>query len=468
MKLIAEYIEQDLEVVTEAREGGGKNHFIEGVFAQAEQKNRNGRVYPRAVMEKAVDKYVTEQVKTKRAVGELNHPDGPTVNLDKVSHLITELNWDGDNVIGKAKILDTPNGQIVKGLLDGGVRVGVSTRGMGSLENRNGAMMVITCKETSMSEDQNWDQDVELHDEVENDEIVEKQTHDPKNAEAQSVAAADKAGEVTKKAPKRKGDKEGKDEPAALGAPVKAPQQEDAEYDFSDDLNALVESEATLSEEFKEKTAIIFEAAVKSKIATEIDRLEEAYNTKLDEELQTTRDELVEKVDSYLNYVVENWMEENKLAIEQGLRTDIAEGFMNSLKELFTESYIEVPESKVDLVDDLATQVEELEEQINSTTARSLSLQEELEAYKREAIIREASRDLAETQVEKLSSLVENIDFVDEDTFAKKVETVKESYFSKKTQEYAGEITEEDDSQEEEHSDVMSAYLTAIRKNSNI
>lgn len=142
MKLIAEYIEQDIEVLTEAREGGGKNHYIEGVFAQAEQKNRNGRVYPRATMEKAVDKYVNEQVKTKRAVGELNHPEGPTVNLDKVSHLITGLEWDGDNVVGKAKILETPMGQIVKGLLDGGVRVGVSTRGMGSLESRNGVNYV--------------------------------------------------------------------------------------------------------------------------------------------------------------------------------------------------------------------------------------------------------------------------------------------------------------------------------------
>jgi hypothetical protein len=143
MKLIAEYNEDNLEVITEAKEsGGGKNYFIEGVFMQAETKNRNGRVYPRPIMEKAVDKYVKEQVMTKRAVGELNHPDGPTVNLDKVSHLIEALNWNGDNVVGKARILDTPNGMIVKGLLDGGVRLGVSTRGMGSLENRNGVMVV--------------------------------------------------------------------------------------------------------------------------------------------------------------------------------------------------------------------------------------------------------------------------------------------------------------------------------------
>jgi hypothetical protein len=142
MKLIAEYVENDLEVIIEAKEDGTKSHMIEGVFAQAESKNRNGRIYPKPIMEKAVSKYVTEQVKTKRAVGELNHPDGPTVNLDKVSHLIESLDWKGNDVVGKARILDTPNGQIVKGLLDGGVRLGVSTRGMGSLEQRNGAMYV--------------------------------------------------------------------------------------------------------------------------------------------------------------------------------------------------------------------------------------------------------------------------------------------------------------------------------------
>jgi hypothetical protein len=142
MKLITEYTENDVEFITEAKEGGGKNNFIEGVFAQAESKNRNGRIYPQRVMEKAVGKYVTEQVNTKRSVGELNHPDGPTVNLDKVSHLIQSLNIEGRNVMGKALILDTPNGKIVKGLLEGGVKLGVSTRGMGSLEQRNGAMYV--------------------------------------------------------------------------------------------------------------------------------------------------------------------------------------------------------------------------------------------------------------------------------------------------------------------------------------
>lgn len=142
MKLIAEYTDQKIEVLTERNENGGKNYFIEGIFMQSEQKNRNGRIYPKSIMEKAVDKYVREQVMTKRAVGELNHPDGPTVNLDKVSHLIEALDWQNNDVIGKARILDTPNGKIVKGLLDGGVQLGVSTRGMGSLEQRNGVMYV--------------------------------------------------------------------------------------------------------------------------------------------------------------------------------------------------------------------------------------------------------------------------------------------------------------------------------------
>ena len=142
MKLIAEYNESDIQCIVEKKEDGSKSYVIEGVFAQAEQKNRNGRIYPKAIMEAAVNKYVKEQVSQKRAVGELNHPEGPTVNLDKVSHLITKLEFKGNDVVGKAQILDTPMGQIVKGLLEGGVQLGVSTRGMGSLESRGGTSYV--------------------------------------------------------------------------------------------------------------------------------------------------------------------------------------------------------------------------------------------------------------------------------------------------------------------------------------
>ena len=142
MKLISEYTENNIEVIIEANENGKKKYIIEGVFAQAETKNRTGRIYPMPVMEKAVGKYVGDQVSKGRAVGELNHPDGPTVNLDKVSHKIESLDMDGKDVVGRAPILETPMGQIVKGLLDGKVQLGVSTRGMGSLQNNGNAMVV--------------------------------------------------------------------------------------------------------------------------------------------------------------------------------------------------------------------------------------------------------------------------------------------------------------------------------------
>jgi len=142
MKLISEYHDSNLQVITEAKKDGKKEYVIEGVFMQADKKNRNGRVYEKSILEAAVNKYVTEQVKTGRAVGELNHPDGPGINLDKVSHKITELRFEGSDVIGKASILQTPMGKIVEGLLEGGVKLGVSSRGMGTLEKKNGVMQV--------------------------------------------------------------------------------------------------------------------------------------------------------------------------------------------------------------------------------------------------------------------------------------------------------------------------------------
>ncbi len=141
MKLIAEYTDNNLEILTEEK-NGKKSYAIEGIFMQAETKNRNGRVYPKPVMEAAVNKYNQEQVVKGRAVGELNHPEGPTVNLDKVSHKIESLQWQGNDVVGKARILNTPMGEIVKGLLDGEVNLGVSTRGMGSLQKEGSAMVV--------------------------------------------------------------------------------------------------------------------------------------------------------------------------------------------------------------------------------------------------------------------------------------------------------------------------------------
>ena len=142
MKLISEYHDSNLQVITEKRKDGTREYAIEGVFMQADQKNRNGRIYEKDVLENAVNKYVTEQVKTGRAVGELNHPEGPTINLDKVSHKITELKWSGSDVVGKASILNTPMGKIVEGLLEGGVKLGVSSRGMGTLVQKRGTSYV--------------------------------------------------------------------------------------------------------------------------------------------------------------------------------------------------------------------------------------------------------------------------------------------------------------------------------------
>lgn len=343
------------------------------------------------------------------------------------------------------------------------------------------------------------DQDVELH---EDENEIMDEAHDPKNAEAQSIAATDKAADATGSAPKRKGDNTKKDPmiktKAGMIAAIVGKMQgmnkqaitamyhgkstdegfefegdtiaEDevkntvnVEVDFKDDLKALVSEEATLSDAFKEKAETIFEAAINSKVNAEIDRLEEKYNEELAEEVATTKADLVEKVDNYLNYVVENWMEENKLAIQNGLRTEIAEDFMNKMKDLFTESYIEVPEGKVDLVDDLADQVEELEATVNESTQKAIDMAVELEGYKREAIIREATKDLAETQVEKLKSLAENVDFDDEETFIQKVAQLKESYFAKAAK-------SQDDSIDEEEapvvtaSDSMTSYLNAIKK----
>ena len=143
MKLISEFNDYGIQpVIVEENEKGGKDYFIEGIFMQSEIKNRNGRVYPKDVVLKEVDRYRKEFVEKQRAFGELGHPEGPTINLDKVSHLITKLDEDGNNFVGRAKILSTPNGQIVKNLIDDGAKLGVSSRGLGSLEQKGGAQYV--------------------------------------------------------------------------------------------------------------------------------------------------------------------------------------------------------------------------------------------------------------------------------------------------------------------------------------
>lgn len=256
------------------------------------------------------------------------------------------------------------------------------------------------------------------------------------------------------------------DEPEMKKESYEAEESVDAVDTAKAELDTLVNNEATLSEEFKEKTAVIFEAAVKSKLSEEIDRLEAQYKEELAEEVSSTKSELVEKVDSYLNYVVENWIKENEIAIENGLRTEIAEGFMDKLKDLFTESYIQVPESKVDLVDELAEQVEELETKLNETTQKVISQSGEIEEMTKDRIINESASDLADTQVEKLKSLVNDLDFENEEKFKEKVDTIKEAHFSQET----GSSDESPMIEEDGHDEVMETspnmerYVSTLKK----
>lgn len=245
---------------------------------------------------------------------------------------------------------------------------------------------------------------------------------------------------------------------------------EDVSYDFTTDLSTLVESEATLSEGFRAKAAVIMETAIKSKLKEEISRLEEAYETQLAEAVTEHYSELVEKIDGYLDYVVENWMSENKLAVQNGLRTEIAENFMTQLKDLFIESYIEVPEDKVDMFDDLAEQVESLNEELNRTTHEVLRLREENEEFKREGIVMEIGEGLADTQFDKFVKLSESVDFNDEDDFREKLSSIKEAYFDKKpqtpTKRMIDESVEQDVDAVEITDETMKAYVSAIRKKS--
>ena len=237
--------------------------------------------------------------------------------------------------------------------------------------------------------------------------------------------------------------------------------------DWEDDLDIIVANEATLSDGFREKAGAIFEAAYTSKVGAEIDRLESEYAQNLETEVTDVQSEIVEKVDSYLNYVVENWMKENEVAVQQGLRTEIAEEFMTSLQSVFKEHYIEVPEGKADLIDDLADQVSELEEQLNKSTEDNIRLNDKAQSYERAEIVRRQSSGLADTEAEKLAGLVEDIDFEDEETFEMKVKTVKESYFKTEPEGSTDEsdaLVGKDSGAEVPTSDTMTAYTQAISK----
>ena len=237
--------------------------------------------------------------------------------------------------------------------------------------------------------------------------------------------------------------------------------------DFDEDLDTIISEEATLSDGFRDKASTIFEAVLTSKLAEEVERLEAEYAQNLEEEVSDIDAQLVEKVDSYLNYVVENWMKENEVAVNQGLKTEIAEDFMTSLQQVFKEHYIEVPEGKEDLIDDLADQVAELEESLNKSTEENISLHGQVSSFEKDEVVRNASSGLAETEAEKLAKLCEDVEFDNKEAFEQKVETIKQSYFKSEVNESVDEVNSiagEDEAPAEELNDVMSRYTQAITK----
>ena len=204
--------------------------------------------------------------------------------------------------------------------------------------------------------------------------------------------------------------------------------KENYEVDMSADIEALVADE-DLSEEFKEKAKTIFEAAVASKVKEKAAEVETQYEEKTNEAIEEIKQDLTEKVDSYLNYVAENWVQENELAIERGLKTELTEDFINGLKKLFEEHYVEVPEDKFDVIEELAGRLDTQEDQLNEEVAQNISLTQDVEELKREKIISEASKDLADSEQEKLKELTEDVDYEGEENFQEKVSTLKEAYF---------------------------------------
>lgn len=220
-------------------------------------------------------------------------------------------------------------------------------------------------------------------------------------------------------------------------------EEEELKASYKEDLDVLVNSTEGLTEDFKDKASIIFEAAFTSKLREATEKLESEYEVKLTEETESIRTDLAEKVNSYLDYVVTEWVKENEVAIDAGLRSELTEDFMSALKTVFTENYIEVPESKVDLYEEVEAKALELESQLQESTSAVAELKEQVEKLSREKILSEASENLATTQSVKLASLVEDVEFVDADTFAKKVKTIKESYFSNKSEEK--ELNEDND-----------------------
>ena len=254
-----------------------------------------------------------------------------------------------------------------------------------------------------------------------------------------------------------------KSDPKAIDKRVK-------DIDVKEDVAALVDGDSDLSDEFKRKAATIFESAVKAKVKDEIIRLEKEYGNKVETETAKLKEGLVEKVDSYLNYVVEEWMKENELAIERGIKGEIAEDFISGLKKLFEDHYIDVPDEKYNILEDQAGKIENLDKKLNEQIDKNVTLNKEVGTFKREEILSKSSKDLADTQKEKFEKLTENIEYKDAEDFEKKVSQIKESYFPKKSKAKSDDVVDDISATktDENLNDAMSAYSAAISKTKDI
>ena len=262
---------------------------------------------------------------------------------------------------------------------------------------------------------------------------------------------------------KEESDAEKKDEK------VKEEKEDKKEIDVKEHVDALVAGDDSLSEEFKQKAATVFEAAIKSKVKEIAEEMQADYDKKLAEETSKSKDELVEKVDSYLAYVVEEWMKENELALERGIKGEIAEDFISGLKKLFEDHYIDVPDEKYNVLEDQSSKIEELEKKLNESIEKNVELSKENGEHKRQDIIDEASADLAETQKEKFNKLAEEIDYKDAEDFTAKVKTIKESYFGKKeSTSEIDDVAAESSQDNPDLTNAMAAYSAAISKTKDI
>jgi hypothetical protein len=239
--------------------------------------------------------------------------------------------------------------------------------------------------------------------------------------------------------------------------------------DVSEHVNALMNGEGDLSEEFKRKAATVFEAAVKSKVRSEVERMEDEYKSELEENINTTKEGLTEKVDTYLNYVVEEWMKENELAIERGLKGEIAEDFISGLKQLFEDHYVDVPDEKYDVLEAQSEKISELEGRINEMMEEQIQFKSKNSQLVKEQVVSEVTSDLADTEIEKFKSLIEDVDFSSEESYYEKLSTLKESYFPKATVVMTEAIDDVETgiAQDIDTSGSMAAYMSAIGRTVN-